>query len=56
MVYWDLKNLSIRIDCGKLLRDKAFDIAENPKNDRHPCGLASVVYKSFDRKAAGADT
>lgn len=47
MVYWDLKNISIRIACGKLLRDKAFDIAENPKYDRHPCGLASVVYKSL---------
>ena len=32
------------------MRDKAFDIATNPKYDRYQRGIASTVYKSFDKK------
>ena len=33
-----------------MLRDKVFDIAQNPKCDVYQRELASVVYKSFDKK------
>ena len=33
--------------------DKAFNIAENPKYDGCEKGLASMVYKFFDKKTAG---
>ena len=36
----------------EILRDKAFNIAKNPKYDGHKGGLASVVYKFFDKKSA----
>ena len=35
----------IRTVSDKVLRDKAFDIAKNPKNDGYQRGLVSVVYK-----------
>ena len=38
----------------KILRDKAFNIAKNPKYDRYQRGLASMVYKFFDKKASGS--
>ena len=37
--------MPIRTASDKVLRDKAFDIAKNPKNDGYQQGLASVVYK-----------
>ena len=33
------------------LRDKAFNIAKNPKYDGYQKGLASMVYKFFDKKS-----
>ena len=30
--------------------DKAFNIAKNPKYDGYQRGLASMVYKCFDKK------
>ena len=35
----------------KVLSDKAFNIAKNTKNDGYQRGLASTVYKSFDKKS-----
>ena len=35
------------------MRDKAYDIAINPKYDGYQRGLASMVYKLFDKKSAG---
>ena len=32
-----------------MLRDKAFNIAKNPKYDGYKRGLASMVYKYFDK-------
>ena len=37
----------------KILRDKAFNIAKNPKYDGYGSGLASIVYKVFDKKSSG---
>ena len=36
---------------GKVLRDEGFKIASVPKYDGYQRGLASVVYKYFDKKA-----
>ena len=35
------------------MRDKAFTIAKNSEFDRYQRGLASVVYKFFDKKSKG---
>ena len=50
MAYRDFKNLSKRTASDKVLRDKAFNIAKNPKYDGYQSGLASMVYKCFDKK------
>ena len=39
---------------GKFLRAKAFEIASNPKFDGYQRVLASMVYKSFDKKSTGS--
>ena len=37
-----------------MLRDKAFNIAEDPKYDGYQRGLVSIVYKFFDKKTSGS--
>ena len=54
MVYGDFKDLARRTASDKALRDKAFNIAKNPKYDGYQRGLASMVYKFFDKKSAGS--
>ena len=49
MAYGDFKDLTRRTASDKILRDKAFNIANNPKYDWYQRGLASVVYKMFDK-------
>ena len=49
--YGDFKYLLRRAVSDKVLCDKAFKIASNPKYDRNKTGLVSVVYKVFDKKA-----
>ena len=53
MVYGDFKDLTRRTASDKILRDKAFNIAKNPKYDGYQCGIASMVYKFFDKKTSG---
>ena len=36
------------------MRDKAFEIASNPKYDGYQRGLASMIYRFFDKKSAGS--
>ena len=48
MVYGDFKNLARRTAADKVLRDKAFNIAKNPK------GLPSMVYNLFNKKTSGS--
>ena len=36
------------------MRDKAFKIASDPKYDGYQRGLASMVYKFFDKKSKGS--
>ena len=54
MAYGDFKDLARRTASDKVLRDKAFNIAKNPKYDGYQRGLASMVYKLFDKKSAGS--
>ena len=52
--YENFKHLARRTASDKILRDKVFDIAKNPKYDRYQRGLVSTVYKSFDKTSAGS--
>ena len=51
--YADHKNLINRTNSDKVLKDKAYDIASNPEYDGYQRGLASMVYKFFDKKSIG---
>ena len=53
MAYGDFKDLKRRTTSDKILRDKAFSIAKNPKYDGYQRGLVSIVYKFFDKTSAG---
>ena len=53
MAYGDFKVLTRRKASDKILRDKAFNIAKNPKYDGYQLGPASVVYNFLDKKASG---
>ena len=52
--YADNKDLINRTRADKFLRDKAYDIASNPEYDGYQRGLASMVYKFFDKKNIGS--
>ena len=52
MAYSKSKDLVRRTQSVKVVRDKAFEIAKNPKYDGYQRGLASVVYKFFDKKSS----
>ena len=52
MAYGDFKDLKRRTYSDEVLRDKAFNITKNPKYDEYQRGLASMVYKFFDKKSA----
>ena len=52
MTYGDFKDLERTTASDKVLRDKALNIAKNPKFDGYQRGLASIVYKFFDKKSA----
>ena len=51
--YSDSKDLSKRIVADKILKDRAFNIAKDRKYDGYQRGLASMVYKFFDKKSEG---
>ena len=48
------KDLINTIKADKVLRDKAYDTASNPEYDGYQRGLASMVYKCFDKKSMGS--
>ena len=52
--YGESKDLAKRTQPDKVLRDKAFKIASDPKYDGYQRGLASMVYKFFDKKSRGS--
>ena len=47
MTYGKSKDLVKRTQSDKVLKDKAFKIASNPKYDGYQRGLGSMVYKFF---------
>ena len=52
--YADHKDLINRTKSDKVLKDKAYDITSNPKYDGYQRGLASMVYKFFDKKSTSS--
>ena len=54
IAYGDFKDIAKRTVSDKVLRDKAFNIAKNPKYDRCQRRLASMVHKFFDKKSKGS--
>ena len=54
MEYGDFKDLKRRTASDQILRDKAFNIAKDPKYDGYQRGLPSMVYKFFDKKLKGS--
>ena len=53
MAYGDFKNLKKRTQSDKVSKDKGFEIANDPKYDGYQRGLASMIYKFFDKKSKG---
>ena len=51
---WSIKRFSKTTQLDKFLRDKAFKITSDPKYDGYQRGLASMVYKFFDKKLKGS--
>ena len=47
MAYGKSRDLARRTQSDKVLRDKAFKIASDPKCDGHQRELASMVYNLF---------
>ena len=54
MIYGKYKDLERRTQSDKVLKDKAFEIVNNPKYDVYQRGLASMVCKFFDKKSKGS--
>ena len=54
MAYGKSKDLVKRTQSEKVLREKAFKIASDPKYDGYQRGQASIVYKIFDKKSSGS--
>ena len=54
MVYSKTKDIAKRAQSDKNLRDKLFIITSDPKDDGYQRGLASIVYKFFDKKSSGS--
>ena len=55
MAYVKTKDLVKRTQSDKVLTDKAFKIVSNPKYNGYQRGLASMIYKFFDKKSASLD-
>ena len=53
MAYGYFKDLNRRTIADKVLCEKGFNIAKNPKYDGYQGGLASMVYNFFDKKFSG---
>ena len=51
--YGKSKDLTKRTQSENVLRDNAFKIASDPKYDCYQKGLATMVYKFFDKNLVG---
>ena len=56
MPYGDFKDLTRRRTYDKILLHKAFIIAKTRKYDEYQRGLASMVYKCFEKKTSSQTT
>ena len=54
MAYGDFKDLAKRTAADEVLRNRAFKTASDQKYDGYQRGLASMVYKFFDKKSSGS--
>ena len=52
--YSDSKDLTKRTVADKILRNRAFNVAKDPKYDGYQRGLSSTVYNFFDKKSEGS--
>ena len=52
--YADHKDLINRTEADKVLKDKAYDIASHLEYDGYQRGLASMIYRFFDKKSTGS--
>ena len=52
--YGKYKDLTKRTQSDKVLRDKSYEIASNPKSQGYQRGQAAMVYKFFDKKSKGS--
>ena len=52
MAFGKSKDLVKRTQSDKVLKGKAFKIASNPKYNGYQRGVASMVYKFFDKKSS----
>ena len=50
MAYAKSKDLTKRTESDKVLRNKVFKIASDPKYDGYQKGLGSMIYKFFGKK------
>ena len=54
MAYGDFKDLKRRTQSDKVLKDKVFAIASNPKYDGYQRGLPLMVYNFIEKKSKGS--
>ena len=52
VAYGGFKDLPRRTASAKVLRDKVFNIAKNPKYDGYERGFASIVSNCFDKRSS----
>ena len=50
MTYGHFKDLPRRTTADKAFCNNAFNVAKNSRYNEYQCGLASMVYKFFDKK------
>ena len=53
MAYVDFKSLTRKTAFDKILCDIELEITRNSKYDGYQRGLASMVFKFFDKKSSG---
>ena len=54
VAYGKSKDLIKRTQSDKVLKDKTFKIASDPNYNGYQRGLASMIYKFFDKKSKGS--
>ena len=55
MAYGDFKDLTRMITSDKILRDKVFNTAKNPKSDWYQMSVSLMVERFLDKTTSGRD-